>query len=193
LKEKDNSTMNSSEIVSQVFALYAERGHQTYGEDVTESQHALQCATFARQNGESPAIVAACLLHDYGHLVHDLGENIADQGVDAHHETLGANRLRKLFKPDVVEPVRLHVAAKRYLCWKESGYYDGLSEASQQSLGLQGGPMTDEEGRQFEEHPFYQSAVILRKYDDMGKVTDMKTLDFEDFRNDLEPFVITQN
>ena len=73
--------MNSSEIVSQIFALYAERGHQTYGEDVTESQHALQCATFARQNGEIPAIVAACLLHDYGHLVHDLGENIADQGV----------------------------------------------------------------------------------------------------------------
>lgn len=185
--------MNSSEIVSQIFALYYERGHQTYGEDVTESQHALQCATFARQNGESPAIVAACLLHDYGHLVHDLGENIADQGVDAHHETLGANRLRKLFKSDVVEPLRLHVAAKRYLCWKESGYYDSLSEASQQSLGLQGGPMTDEEGRQFEAHPFYQSAVILRKYDDMGKVTDMETLDFEDFRNDLEPFVITQN
>lgn len=185
--------MNSSEIVSQIFALYYERGHQTYGEDVTESQHALQCATFARQNGEIPAIVAACLLHDYGHLVHDLGENIADQGVDAHHETLGANRLRKLFKPDVVEPVRLHVAAKRYLCWKESGYYDSLSEASQKSLGLQGGPMTDEEGLLFEEHPFYQSAVILRKYDDMGKVTDMKTLDFEDFRNDLEPFVITQN
>ena len=139
------------------------------------------------------SIVAACLLHDYGHLVHDLGENIADQGVDAHHETLGANRLKKLFKPDVVEPVRLHVAAKRYLCWKDSWYYDGLSEASQQSLGLQGGPMTDEEGLQFEEHPFYQSAVILRKYDDMGKVLDLKTLDFEDFRNDLEPFVLIQN
>ena len=137
--------MNCHEIVSQIFALFHDRGHQQYGEDVTESQHALQCATFARQNGESPAIVAACLLHDYGHLVHDLGENIADQGVDAHHETLGANRLKKLFKPEVVEPVRLHVAAKRYLCWKEPGYYNGLSDASQRSLLLQGGPMTDNE------------------------------------------------
>ncbi|MCY2933006.1 MAG: HD domain-containing protein [Planctomycetota bacterium] len=185
--------MNCHEIVSQIFALFHARGHQQYGEDVTETQHALQCATFARNNGESPAIVAACLLHDYGHLVHDLGENIADQGVDAHHETLGANRLRKLFKPEVVEPVRLHVAAKRYLCWKEPGYYNGLSDASQRSLLLQGGPMTDNEGHTFESHPFYKSAVTLRKYDDMGKVTDMKTLDFEDFRNDLEPFVLIQN
>ena len=182
--------MTVSEIVSQVFAVSAARGPQHYGEDVTETQHALQCATFARANGESPAVVAACLLHDYGHLVHDLGEDIADHGVDAHHETLGANRLARLFTPEVVEPVRLHVAAKRYLCWKLPHYYDGLSEASQKSLALQGGPMTDAEGHAFEQHPHYENAVILRRYDDMGKVADMKTPDFEAFRADLEAFAI---
>jgi len=181
--------MNAHEIIDQVFSTFRERGHQQYGENVTETQHALQCATFARQNAEEPAVVAACLLHDYGHLVHDLGEDIADKGIDAHHETLGANRLNKLFEPIVVEPVRLHVAAKRYLCWKVPGYYEGLSEASQKSLALQGGPMTDAEGLQFEQHPFYDIAVRVRKYDDMGKLADMQTPDFEAFRADLLPFV----
>lgn len=181
--------MNANDVIDQVFSIYRERGHRHYGENVTETQHALQCATFARQNGESAAVVAACLLHDYGHLVHDLGEDIADQGVDAHHESLGANRLRNLFEPIVVEPVRLHVAAKRYLCWKEPGYYEGLSEASQKSLHLQGGPMTDTEGAEFERHPFYDNAIRVRKYDDMGKLDDMQTPDFEDFRADLMAFV----
>jgi [1-hydroxy-2-(trimethylamino)ethyl]phosphonate dioxygenase len=177
-------------IVDQIIETFRERGGRHYGENVTESQHALQCATFARQNNESPALVAACLLHDYGHLVHDLGEDIADQGIDAHHETLGANRLSKWFEAVVVEPVRLHVAAKRYLCWKEADYYAGLSEASQKSLLLQGGPMSDDEGHVFEQNPHYINAVRLRKYDDMGKLPDMQTPDFEDFRPELEQFVL---
>lgn len=185
--------MHKNQIIDQIIATFRERGHRQYGEDVTESQHALQCATFARQNGESQAIVAACLLHDYGHLVHDLGEDIADLGVDAQHETLGANRLAQWFTADVVEPVRLHVAAKRYLCWKDPGYNDGLSEASQQSLRLQGGPMTDDEGIAFEKNPHFENAIRLRRYDDMGKLPEMQTPDFEDFRTDLEPFVINAN
>jgi len=192
LSEQGAATlMTASDIVSQLFAVYAAHGHRHYGEDFTENQHALQCATFARANGESPALGAACLLHDYGHLVHDLGEDIADHGIDAHHETLGANRLAKLFTPEVVEPVRLHVAAKRYLCWKLPHYYEGLSEASRKSLALQGGPMTGAEGLAFEQHPHHEAAVTLRRYDDMGKVAGMKTPDFEDFRSFLEPFVIT--
>jgi phosphonate degradation associated HDIG domain protein len=181
--------MHADQIIDQIFSTFRERGHRHYGENVTETQHALQCATFARQNGEEPAVVAACLLHDYGHLVHDLGEDIADKGVDAHHESLGANRLKNLFEPIVVEPVRLHVAAKRYLCWKVPGYYEELSEASQKSLHLQGGVMTDAEGAEFEQHPFYENAVRVRKYDDMGKLADMQTPDFESFRADLLPFV----
>lgn len=181
--------MNANEIIDQIFSIFRERGHRQYGENVTETQHALQCATFARHNDEESVVVAACLLHDYGHLVHDLGEDIAEKGVDAHHETLGANRLKNLFEPIVVESVRLHVAAKRYLCWKVHDYYESLSEASQKSLTLQGGPMTDAEGKQFEQHPFYDIAVRVRKYDDMGKLPDMQTPDFEEFRTDLLPFI----
>ena len=181
--------MTTTQIIDDVFSVFRERGHQTYGESVTEMQHALQCATFAELSGESPEIVAACLLHDYGHLCHDLGESIAEQGVDALHENIGANRLAKFFAPEVIEPVRLHVAAKRYLCCSEPEYLANLSEASRRSLNLQGGPMTEAEAREFERHPHFRAAIRLRRYDDMGKVPRMETPDLETFRPVLESFV----
>jgi [1-hydroxy-2-(trimethylamino)ethyl]phosphonate dioxygenase len=180
---------NTTGIVDEILRHFEERGDRHYGEDVTERQHALQCATFAQRNGEAPSLVVACLLHDYGHLLHDLGEDIAEKGVDARHEDIGANKLKRHFVDEVVDPVRLHVAAKRYLCWKEPGYLAGLSAASRQSLELQGGPMTDEEGREFEALPHYEAAVRLRRYDDMGKVKDMATPDIGAFRDLIESFL----
>ena len=170
------------ESIEDVLATYRIHGHRSYGESVTELQHALQCATFARQAGEPPLVVAAALLHDYGHLCHQLGEDVADHGVDARHEALGSKLLGELFIDDIVAAARLHVAAKRYLCWKEPSYLDGLSEASRQSLELQGGPMSPEEARQFEGEPHFELAVRVRRYDDLGKVPDMVTPDLESFR-----------
>ena len=184
------STSKSAEFVDEVIRMFNERGGRHYGEQVTEREHALQCATFARERGETPALIAACLLHDYGHLLHDLGEDVADQGLDARHENIGANRLKKFFPPEIVEPVKLHVTAKRYLCWKDPDYLAALSAASAKSLRLQGGPMTDDEGREFERHPHFESAVRLRRYDDMGKVTGMKTPAIEDFRGLLDSCVV---
>lgn len=183
------SAPSPSAIVDDVFRLFEERGHRHYGEDVTELQHALQSATFAQRAGEPDSLVVACLLHDYGHLVHDLGEDIADHGVDARHEAVGANRLKRLFVDEVVEPGRLHVEAKRYLCWKEPSYLADLSEASRKSLQLQGGPMSEDEARAFEALPHFDAAIRLRRYDDLGKVTDMATPDLEAFRPLLEAFV----
>lgn len=183
--------MTPAEIVDEVFAVFRERGHRSYGEHVTETQHALQCATFARAAGEPPEIVAAALLHDFGHLLHDLGEDIADHGVDARHEQVGANRLARWFPPEVVEPIRLHAASKRYLCWKEPAYFAGLSDASRRSLALQGGPMTAEEAREFERHPHFDRAVRVRRFDDQGKVPDMVTPPLEEFRPLVESFVRT--
>ncbi|NBW87351.1 MAG: HD domain-containing protein, partial [Planctomycetia bacterium] len=91
--------------------------------------------------GASDELVTAALLHDLGHLLHDLGEDIADRGVDSRHERVGANQLERWFGPEVVEPIRMHADSKRYLCWKEAGYFGDLSAASKQSLALQGGPM----------------------------------------------------
>lgn len=176
-----NTSATPGEVVNEIFRVFREHGHRAYGEHVTELQHGLQCATLAQGDEQEPAIVAACLLHDYGHLLHDLGEDIADRGVDARHEHVGANRLSVWFGDEVVEPIRLHAASKRYLCWKEPHYYAGLSEASQKSLALQGGPMTDAEAQEFEANPHFERAVCVRRYDDMGKQPEMVTPELEEF------------
>jgi phosphonate degradation associated HDIG domain protein len=183
--------MSPSSVIDNIFRLFNERGHRHYGEQVSEREHALQTATFAQQFGEPAPVVAAALLHDYGHLIHDLGEDIANHGIDARHEVLGADRLALSFGAEVVEPIRLHVAAKRYLCWKDRAYFDSLSPESRTSLGLQGGPMTDAEAQAFEQNPHHAAAVRLRRYDDMGKVSGMQTPDLEHFRPLLERLVQT--
>lgn len=187
---QDAGMRTPSLIVDEILLRFRERGHRLYGEDVTELQHALQSATFAQRAGEPDTLVAACLLHDYGHLLHDLGEDIADHGVDARHEDIGADFLSRHFPEDIVEPARLHVEAKRYLCRVEPAYLAGLSEASRLSLELQGGPMTDDEARAFERHPHHAAALRLRRYDDLGKEPDMRTDDVEAFRPLLESLVL---
>jgi phosphonate degradation associated HDIG domain protein len=182
--------MNQPQSLDDVLATYREHGHRHYGEDVTELQHALQCATFAQQAGEPDVIIASALLHDYGHLCHQLGEDIADRGLDARHEHIGYNKLKGLLADEIVDSARLHVAAKRYLCWKEPQYLTDLSAASLQSLHLQGGPMNDEEAAEFEREPHFDIAVRVRRYDDMGKVTDMQTPSLEDFAPMLQRFVL---
>ena len=133
--------------------------------------------------------MAAAWVHDYGHLCHHLGEDIAEHGVDARHECIGANRLRGLLVDEIVDAGRLHVAAKRYLCWKEPAYLEGLSDASRQSLRLQGGPMNDAEATEFEQEPHFKIAVRVRRYDDKGKVPGMNTPDLDSFRPLLEGFL----
>ena len=173
-------------IIDEIFAAFAERGHRSYGEAVTEQEHMLQSATFAEQRGCKPTLIAAALLHDYGHLLHDLGEEIADQGIDAVHEQIGADFLAQYFAPEVTEPGRLHVAAKRYLCAVDPAYFATLSPASVQSLALQGGPMSADEVAAFEASPFFADAVQLRRFDDLGKVPGMVTPPLEHFRPYLE-------
>jgi len=188
-----DNAMVKPKTIDDVLNTFREHGHRHYGESVTELQHALQCATFAQQAHEPPVVVAAALLHDYGHLCHQLGEDIAEHGVDARHEHVGANLLRGLFSDEIVDAGRLHVAAKRYLCWKERAYFDDLSDASRKSLHLQGGPMSETEAREFEREPHFELAVRVRRYDDMGKVPGMRTPDLDSFRPLLETFLSPQD
>ena len=163
--------------MDQIRAAFAKRGNDNYGEGVSQLEHALQCAVFAERAGASEPLIVATLLHDIGHMLHDLPEDIANSGVDTEHESLGSAWLSQHFGPEVSEPVRLHVAAKRYLSANEAGYYDVLSEASKLSLKLQGGPMNPEEQANFGSERFFQEAVSLRRWDDEGKVVGMKTPD----------------
>ena len=167
--------------LDQIHAAFARRGHQSYGEGVSLADHSVQCAAFAQRDGASPALIAAALLHDVGHMLHDLPEDVADSGIDTQHESLGSAWLSQYFGPDVTEPVRMHVAAKRYLATTEPGYFDKLSDASKLSLKLQGGPMTETQARAFEAERFFADAVQLRRWDEEGKMVDFKGPDAAHF------------
>jgi phosphonate degradation associated HDIG domain protein len=161
-------------LLEEIRAAFARRGHETYGEGISQLDHALQCAAFAERDGADAALVTATLLHDIGHLLHDLPADVADSGVDTQHEASGSAWLSRHFGPAVTEPVRMHVAAKRYLATMEPGYFDRLSDASKLSLRLQGGPMTATQADTFAAEPFFADAIRLRRWDEEGKIIDYR-------------------
>jgi len=166
----------SKDIAPEIQALLEGKAEGRYGLTfINQQQHALQAAWLAEKEGRSDALVTAALLHDIGHLVHNLGVNPADAGIDDRHEELGHAWLANYFGPEVTEPVRLHVAAKRYLCAIEADYFAKLSSDSVKSLALQGGPMSTEEVRAFEALPHSAEAVQLRRYDEQAKVKGLET------------------
>lgn len=145
-------------------------GGAYFGEPVTVLEHSLQAAWFAQRGGNEPAQVVAALLHDVGHLLHEAGEDAAEHGVDTRHEETAVELLREHLPAAVTEPIRLHVAAKRFLCCVDSNYLARLSPASVLSLELQGGPMTAEEAAEFAANRYSGEAVALRHWDDAAKV-----------------------
>lgn len=158
-------------IRDEVMRLFRLQGESAYhGEAVSQAEHALQAAQLAEEQGAADSLVVAALLHDVGHLVQGLAEDIADRGIDGRHEDAGAAWLARRFGPEVIEPVRLHVAAKRFLCATEPAYRAALSPASERSLQLQGGPFNDQEVAEFASNPFAHDAVQLRRWDDTAKV-----------------------
>jgi [1-hydroxy-2-(trimethylamino)ethyl]phosphonate dioxygenase len=175
------------DAIDEIFATFRAHGAESYlGEPVTLRQHMLQTAVAAEEHGAPAELVAAALLHDYGHLIHHLPEDSAQHGVDTEHEEVGYRFLELHFPPEVVEPVRLHVAAKRYLCATDRSYLDVLSDASRLSLDLQGGPMSADEVAEFEANPHAAAAVQLRRWDDIGKDPDAETPELERYRAVLE-------
>jgi [1-hydroxy-2-(trimethylamino)ethyl]phosphonate dioxygenase len=176
-----------SDLVDEIFAVFRDQGSGAYlGEPVSMTEHMLQSAYAAEQDEAPPRLVAAALLHDYGHFVHDLPENSAQHGVDTRHEEVAHAFLSAHFGPEVAEPIRMHVAAKRYLCATEPSYMAELSPASILSLELQGGPYSPEEVAAFEVSPHAEDAVRLRRYDDIGKVPGLETPDLEHYRPVLQ-------
>lgn len=172
--------------VDRILKLFEQRGDSDYGgEDVTQLEHALQCATLAESERASSALITAALLHDIGHLLHALPSNAPDDGIDDLHEELGCRYLERIFGAAVTEPVRLHVPAKRYLCATDADYFHQLSAPSIQSLQMQGGPMTPQDVAEFEAGQFADDAVRLRRWDDAGKIPKRMTPSLAHFRAHL--------
>jgi gamma-butyrobetaine dioxygenase len=154
--------------------LFAGPGARDYlGEPVTIGEHMRQAGALAEACGAPPALVAAALLHDVGHLL--------PAGPEDRHGEAGAGWLSQWFGPEVTEPVRLHVAAKRYLCAVDAGYFGLLSAESVRTLALQGGPMTPAEVAAFGAVPYALDAVAVRRWDDEAKDTGITPPPFGHF------------
>ena len=168
--------------IDEIVQLLGTRGQKQYGaEAVSQLEHALQCASLAESAGAPAALITAALLHDLGHLLHDLGADPADRGTDDVHQYIALPFLRGVFADTVLEPIRLHVDAKRYLCTVEPGYREGLSFASKRSLELQGGAYTTDQAQTFIALAGAGDAVSLRRWDDMAKVPGLKTAGLDHF------------
>ena len=174
----------SKNFISDIFNLLQTRGaNLQYGnENVTQLEHALQCAELAEKNKFSKEIITAALLHDIGHLLYD-GKDPIQEGKDGYHENLGADYLSAYFSKKVTRPIQAHVDCKKYLSATEDGYYDHLSEASKSSLIAQGGPFSKKEAEEFIKKPFMKEAVELRRLDDRAKIFNKKTPNLSYFKH----------
>jgi gamma-butyrobetaine dioxygenase len=167
--------------LAQLFEVGA--GAQASADGLSNAAHMLQTAAAARAAGVHDALVAAALLHDVGHWLRPSQAHGKGGQGDAHHEILGAEHLAQYFGKEVTEPVRMHVAAKRYLCAREPAHLAALSLGSTRSLELQGGPMSDAEAKRFEQSPGHQDAVSLRRWDEYGKSPSLEVPPFAKYRD----------
>lgn len=156
--------------------LFSRHGASQYsGEPVTQLQHALQTAHLAEASGADDALVTACLLHDLGHLLNDQGETPSLRGIDDTHQYFALPFLRGLFPDAVLDAIKLHVDAKRYLCQANPDYFARLSDDSKRSLALQGGVFSAEQAAAFLKQSGARDAVMLRQWDDLAKQADLAT------------------
>ena len=166
--------------IPEIVQLLGSRATTWYGQEaVSQLDHALQCAHLAELANETTETVAAALLLDLGHMLSVERKAMPDHknlpAKDDLHQYVALPFLRSLFPDAVLEPIKLHVDAKRYLCAVDALYWDSLSSASKHSLELQGGRFNDAQVHAFEELPFYAEAVRLRRYDDLAKVPGQTT------------------
>ena len=171
----------------EIFGIFTKRGTDAYfGECVSVTEHGLQSAWFAQQEAAPASLIVAALLHDIGHLIDDTPYDFGEWTEDQRHELIGAGWLARRFGPEVSDPVRLHVPAKRYLCVTEADYFSNLSAASRHTLQLQGGPMPPAQLAAFEREPYFRAALRVRRWDDRAKVADLKIPGLEVYRALIE-------
>ncbi len=186
----DRNAIDANNIVDYLEDIFKRRGAESYlGEKVSMAQHMLQAAQAAEQSQAGPDLIVAALLHDVGHYSNEIPDTVLMKGTDNYHEEAGANFLADYFPLSVTEPVRQHVATKRYLCATDPTYMSRLSEASVYTLKVQGGPMSPDEVAEFEKTPYLDNCIKVRIWDDEGKDPDKPHPDFSHYRDLVQSLV----
>ena len=169
-------------IVNQIISSFLNNKSLYIGEKVTMSEHMIQTAMLAEKTNSSSNLVCSSLLHDYGHFILESPDDLVDKNKDGKHEDIGYKFLKKYFVKDVIEPIKYHVKAKRYLA-REEKYYKFLSEASKISLKLQGGVLNNKEAKEFENNKFFKSSIKLRRFDELAKKSGVKIKSINEYKN----------
>ena len=176
-------------IIDQIISNYSNNKSLYIGEKVTMSEHMIQTAMLAEKAKCNDELVCSCLLHDYGHFILEKPDELVELKVDGEHENIAYEYLKSFFKKEIVEPIKYHVLAKRYLA-RDKKYYNQLSKASKVSLSLQGGVLSDGESNKFETQEHFKASILLRKFDEAAKRTDIKMKSIHDYQKLLSSKLI---
>tara|TARA_B100000003_G_C10840180_1_gene334674 strand:+ start:174 stop:710 length:537 start_codon:yes stop_codon:yes gene_type:complete len=177
------------DIIDKIISNFKNNNSLYIGENVTIAEHMIQSAMMAEKSKSKDNLVCACLLHDYGHFILDNPDELVRKQQDGKHEDIGYEYLKKFFKKEIVEPIKHHVIAKRYLA-RDKKYFGRLSEASVVSLKLQGGILSSKEARLFEKQEFFKEAIRLRKFDEAAKKIGVKINDIIQYKDLLKASLI---
>ena len=169
------------QIVEEIIYNFENNKSLYIGENITIADHMIQSAMLAEKSKCDDDLICSCLLHDYGHFVIDDPDKLVENNKDGEHEVIGYKFLKKYFKNEIVDPIKYHVLAKRYLA-REKSYYNKLSEASKISLNLQGGVLTDKESKDFENKIYFKNSILLRKFDEASKKVGIKMKSINDYK-----------
>ena len=177
------------DIIEKIISNFKNNKSLYIGENVTIAEHMIQSAMVAEKTKSKDSLICSCLLHDYGHFIVDDPDELVKNNQDGKHEDIGYEYLKKFFKKDIVEPIKHHVLAKRYLA-RDKKYYNRLSEASKVSLKLQGGVLNNKEAKIFEKDEFFKDSIKLRKFDEAAKKIGVNIKDISEYKNLLRSFLI---
>ena len=176
-------------IIDKIVSNFINNKSLYIGEKITISEHMIQSAMIAENAKSTSNLICSCLLHDYGHFILENPDKLVRKKIDGKHEDIGYEYLKKFFKKEVVEPIKYHVLAKRYLA-KRKKYFNSLSEASKISLKLQGGALNKKESKEFEKKDFFKQTIKLRKFDEVAKRTGIKMKSIIEYKNLLSSHLL---
>jgi len=176
-------------ILDKIISNFENNKSLYIGEKITMSEHMIQSAMLAEKAKSNDDIICSCLLHDYGHFIIEDPNKLVKNEKDGEHENIGYEYLKKFFNKEVVEPIKYHVLAKRYLA-RDEKYFKFLSEASITSLKLQGDVLNDNESKEFEKKEYFKNSVLVRKFDEVAKKTGIKMKSINDYKSLLNSKLI---